>query len=655
MYRLSMILIIAVKSFFCVDVLATKLKPLDNILYKKVFECIKNKKWQDAEHFAKKTDNKTLFKIVLSQEFLDENYKNNDFRKIVNFLKQNPQWHQNSLLRLRAESLIDNNFNKNEIYQWFSRYPPVTALGYKCYALAASEILIDTNQLAFILKDAWIYGAFNKDEQIAFYKKFRKFLGKNDTIKRIDNLIWKGASTLAKSLFYLVDPKYTEAFEAQIAFTNKNENAEKLFKKVLKEYYTPGLVYQYINSKKDDLPEINELIKLICSTKHYQFHENSLLRVQAYIARECIAKKRYEDAYKIASKNFATSAENIRDIEFLSGWIALRFLNKTDLAIKHFKKFNRVATTPISISRGLYWLARSYTKSGKKEKATHLYQKIAYQFGYTFYGQVATIELGETKLRLPTKITVNHNKNNTLIKSGENLKAANLVTQYSQESSLVKIYLESLIDLTKEEDVLVTALTAKTFQYYHKVWLSRRALQKHIFIENYSYPDPYRIKKLPTEKSLVYSIIRQESSFEKSVIASDSGMGLMQLMKPAACDTAKKLYIKCFLNKLTEDAHYNLTLGSHYLADMIRTYQGSYVLAITAYNAGPYRVKRWLSLHGDIKKFRNYHNVIDWIESIPFPATRNYVQRVLENLQIYRVILNKSNKLKLKQDLLVAQ
>ena len=110
--------------------------------------------------------------------------------------------------------------------------------------------------------------------------------------------------------------------------------------------------------------------------------------------------------------------------------------------------------------------------------------------------------------------------------------------------------------------------------------------------------------------------------------------------------------MKCQLNRLTQDAHYNLTLGSHYLADMIKTHQGSYVLAIAAYNAGPHRVKKWLSLHGDMRKFRNYHQVIDWMESIPFPATRNYVQRVLENLQIYRAILNKNGKFKLKYDLL---
>ena len=651
-HRLSIILTILVNFCLCVEVLANKKDSSNDKSYKQVFECIKNKNWKEAEYLAKKINDKTLFKIVLSQEFLDKNYKNTDFKKIVNFLNQNPKWPQNTLLKVRAETLIDDNYNKKEIYQWFSKHPPITSCGYKYYALAASQILTDVNQLIFIIKDGWIYGDFNKDEQIAFYRKFKKFLSKDDIIKRIDNLIWKGSTTLAKSLFNLADSRYKKAFEVQIAFSNKNKDAKKLFRNVPKEYYTSGVVYQYINSRKSELPESNEIVNLINSIKHYQFHENDFVKVQTYIAREYIENKRYKDAYRLASNHFATSPDNVRDIEFLAGWLALRFLNKPDLAIEHFKKFNQVVKTPISVSRGLYWLGRAYAQSGKKEQARKLYEQTAHRFGYTFYGQVATIEIGATKLRLPPRITANHSKNDNLIKNSENLKAANLVSKYAAGSSLVKIYLENLVDSTEKEDVLAIALATKTSQPHHKVWISRRALQKHVFIDHYSYPDPYKIKKIPTEKSLVYSIVRQESSFEKAVIASDNGMGLMQLMKPTACDTAKKLAMKCQLNRLTQDAHYNLTLGSHYLADMIKTHQGSYVLAIAAYNAGPHRVKKWLSLHGDMRKFRNYHQVIDWMESIPFPATRNYVQRVLENLQIYRAILNKNGKFKLKYDLL---
>jgi soluble lytic murein transglycosylase len=436
-----------------------------------------------------------------------------------------------------------------------------------------------------------------------------------------------------------------------MAFTDMKKEAKQLFRNVPKEYYTPGLVYQYVSSRKNELPKSTEIASLINSIKHYGMHGDDFWKIQCYLAREYIENKRFNDAYIVASVHFAESSANISDAEFLSGWLALRFLNKPQLAIKHFKKFAQVVKTPISISRGMYWLGRAYAKNGQKEEARKLYERAAHQFGYTFYGQVATLEIGENKLRLPPKVTSTHKKDYN-IKNKDILRAANLVSKYGS-SSLAKVYLDDLVNSAEEEqEVLAIALATKTPNVHHKVWLSRTAMQKHVFLDHYSFPDPYKIDHLPTEKALTYSIIRQESSFEKSVIAPDKGMGLMQLMEPTACDTAKKLAIKCNLKNLTNDAYYNLTLGSHYLADMLQQHKNYYVLAIAAYNAGPHRVKKWLDLYGDLIEFKNYHQAIDLIESIPFSVTRNYVQRVLENLQIYRAILNKEGKFKLKQDLL---
>ena len=187
--KLSIIITIFTSFSLCIDVLADKKDSSDDKLYKQVFEYIQTKNWKEAEYLAKKINDKVLYKIVLSQEFLDTNYKNTDFKKIINFLKQNPKWPQNASLKIRAEGFIDDCTDKAEIYHWFSKNEPITGYGYKYYALAASQILTDTSKLTPIIKDGWVYGVFNKDEQIDFYKKFKKFLSKNDIIKRIDNLI----------------------------------------------------------------------------------------------------------------------------------------------------------------------------------------------------------------------------------------------------------------------------------------------------------------------------------------------------------------------------------------------------------------------------------------------------------------------------------
>lgn len=650
-HKLSIILIIIMNFFVCVDVLANEKTSASDKSYKQVFDYIRNSSWINAENLANKLGDKALFKIVLSQEFLDTSYKETNFHKITNFLKKNPTWPQNDLLKNRAEHLINGNVEKTEIYNWFRKNPPVTGCGYKYYALAAAQIVTDSDKLTPIIKNAWINGHFAKEEQDDFYNKFKKFLSKEDNVKKVDNLIWKGSIKLAKKSLNLVETGYKKAFEAQIAFSEMSKDAKKLFRNIPKEYHTPGLVYQYISSRKNELPKSSEIAGLINSVKRYKSHGDDFWKVQCYLAREYIENQQFDDAYSIASKHFATSPASVSDAEFLSGWLALRFLNKPELAIEHFKKFGQVVKNPMSISRGIYWLGRAYASNGQKEEAKKLYEHAAHQFGYTFYGQVATMELGLQKLRLPPKIVAN-DKHDSYTKNNDIIKAANLVSKYGG-GVLAKAYLEALVNSTKEEqEVLAIALAMKNLNIYHKVWMSRTAIQKHVFIDHYSYPDPYKIDHLPTEKALTYGIIRQESSFEQFVIAPDKGMGLMQLMEPTACDTAKKLAIKCHVKKLTHDAHYNLTLGSHYLAEMLQKYQSSYVLAIAAYNAGPHRVKKWLNLYGDIRQFKDYHEAIDWIENIPFPATRNYVQRVLENIQIYRAILNKDSKFKLGQDLL---
>ena len=127
----------------------------------------------------------------------------------------------------------------------------------------------------------------------------------------------------------------------------------------------------------------------------------------------------------------------------------------------------------------------------------------------------------------------------------------------------------------------------------------------------------------------------------------------MQLIKSTACDTAKLVGDKCRITKLTTDPGYNIKLGSNYINQMIDMYNGSYILAIASYNGGPHNVDKWLTIYGDPRKFKNHREVLNWLEHIPFYETRNYVQRVLENLQIYRLILKKDGQFRLLDDLLL--
>lgn len=619
-----------------------------------VFELMKQRKWAECERLS--SPNSALNKIVLSQKFLDSNYKATSFEQIVEFLRKNPKWPQTHVLKLRAESLINNNSDKKLIIQWFAKHSPITGNGYKYYALAAADIYNDAITLQSIIKNGWIFGNFSLPDQRDYYKRFRKYLSVEDNVKKIDNYLWQEQITAAKNSLYLVNDHYKKTFNAQIALIQKHKNALSLYRTIPKEYRTSGLVYEYLSLRKKELLASREIVTAIKSVKILEKYSQQFWKLQSYLAREFIEKKKYNDAYLVVSKHVALSPSDLSDAEFLSGWIALSFLKKTELATKHFQKFNHIVKTPISKSRGYYWLGRTYYAAGDKEKAKQLYSLAATKYPYTFYGQISAVELNHSKLYFPGNVQIEKYKNHECIRNNDIVKATILVSKYGLKS-LAEVYIKSAIEhtTTTEQILALTACIASNKNTYYNACMSKYAMHKHVFIKNHAFPTPYEVKHLPTETSLTYSIIRQESVFDQYAVSSADARGLMQLIKTTACNTAKGIGDSCRITHLTKDYKYNLKLGTNYLNNVIKDFNGSYILAIASYNGGPHNVKKWIELHGDPRYIKDIHKILDWLELIPFHETRNYVQRVLENLQVYRSILTKDDSLILKEDLLSAR
>ncbi len=624
----------------------------------KIFTLMKERKWDSSYNLAIKTGDSALQKIVLSQQYLDSRHSGNIFEEITDFLYKNPYWPQSYLLKLRAESSIDKTSDEQLIVKWFKQNPPLTGKGYKYYALAASSIIKNPEELKNIIKSGWHKGEFSIADQKIYHQKFKLYLTPEDHIRKIDNHLWDKRITAAENSFYLVDEHYQKSFKAQIAFIKKQTNAHKLYKKISKKYYTPGLIYQYLHFRKRNLPSSSEIISLIRLVHAEKDHADEFWQIQSYLAREFIEKKKYLDAYKVSIIYFTDNAANKSDAEYLSGWLALRFLNKSKLALDHFRNFNRIVKTPISKSRGIYWLARAHEANGNKERADRLYNLAASKYPYTFYGQVALMEIGKDKIILPDDIDLAQYKvsASAYVKDNDVMRAAQIVLKHGS-NALSQTYIKSGINQALNKlDILHVAHNIYQSKNIHLMaWMAKSALQKHVFIKNHAYPTPYIVSNLPIETPLMYSIIRQESVFDQHAISSAEARGLMQLIKATACETAKKVEQHCRISKLTTDPHYNITLGSNYLKYIIEEYNGSYILAIAAYNGGPHNVNKWLKIYGDPRKLKSARDVIDWLELIPFYETRNYVQRVLENLQIYRVIIDKNSKFSFVNDLLKGQ
>ncbi len=640
--KLSIIILLSLAANFKV------LAEIDNNI-EQVFLYMDQKNWSQAEQLAKKLNNKALIKIVLSQRFLDSDYSGNSFEQIIKFLHDNPNWPQSKILEEKAEKYLNSNTNRNTIFEYFSKHPPLTGKGYKYYALATSSLVNDQKILLPIIRDAWIYADFISEEASIYYRRWKKYLTTNDHLERIEEHLWKSDVRSAEQSLKYVDRHYQNSFKTQIAIINKLPNAEKLFRKVPEKYYTSGLLYRYLNSKKKQKPT-GEIITLFKKAKNNRKHFAKWCRLQLYYVREFIDYKDFVNSYKIASMPFATCPETIREQEWMAGWLSLRFLKKPDQALVHFNKFIKIVKTPISLARGYYWLGRSYEAKGNKQTAKQFYEQ-ATKYSFTFYGQVASIELNKTNLVLPPVPVVNNEERKAIENKGI-IKAIRLLVKYDKHK-LAVIYSKAAIKDTKNPaEILVIANIIKSTNHAnHMVDVAKIAAQNNIFIPNCAFPTPYNLAGLPIDPHLTYGIIRQESVFDHKAVSSANARGLMQLIDKTACDTAKSISVKCNISDLTRNPAYNIKLGTHYFNQLLGDHRGSYILSIASYNAGSHNVLKWIDRFGDPRNIKDMRKVIDWIELIPYRETRDYVQRVLENIQIYRTILNKNSTFKFRQDL----
>ena len=620
---------------------------VDNV--KQVFTYIDQKNWSQAEDLALEVNSKVLTKIVLSQKYLDNKYSDNSFEHVIRFLRNNPDWPQNKLLEERAEEYLNNNTNKKVIFDWFSKHPPITGKGYKFYAAAASSLIKEQKILLPIIKEAWVYANFTPEEENAYYNKWHKYLTANDHLERIEEHLWKNDVRSAEQSLKYVDQGYRNSFKAQIAIIGKSPNAEKLFKSVPEKYYSSGLLYHYLDFKKMQKPT-KEVITLFKKAKNNRKHFAKWCRIQSYYAREFIDYKDFANSYRMVTLPFATCPETIREQEWLAGWLSLSFLKKPDQALVHFNKFIKVVKTSISLARGFYWLGRTYEAKGDKQTARKFYEQAA-KYSFTFYGQVANIELNRTKLVLPPipVITSEEKKN---IENKEIIKAIRLLVKYNK-NHLAMIYSKEAIKNTKNpaEIQIIANIIKANNNTNHMVEVAKIAAQNNAFIPDCAFPTPYNLGGLPIPPHLTYGIIRQESVFDHRAVSYANAMGLMQLIKGTACDTAKSINMKCNVADLTRNPVYNIKLGSHHFKKLLDDHKGSYILSIASYNAGSHNVVKWIDRFGDPRDIKDTRKVIDWIELIPYRETRDYVQRVLENVQIYRVILNKNSNLYFKRDL----
>ncbi|QOF72754.1 transglycosylase SLT domain-containing protein [Aminobacter sp. SR38] len=359
------------------------------------------------------------------------------------------------------------------------------------------------------------------------------------------------------------------------------------------------------------------------------------------LSRELLDEGEVKTAYRIAAAHSAENATNAADAEFHAGWYALRGLNDAKLASGHFERIAKIAGSPISLSRAYYWLGRS-AEAGGPGNAKDYFARAA-TYGTSFYGQLAAERIGRKTLNVVYPAPTSADR-----QAFAQREAVSAITRL--EGAGYAAYAEMLYrDLASQlnspgELALLAVMAEKQDNHYLALRVGKIAAQRGLDVGALSHPIgviPGSANISGSGKALAYAIARQESEFKVSAVSSAGARGLLQLMPGTARDLAKKAGMAFSQERLTSDAGYNATLGASFLGEQLGRFNGSYVLTFAGYNAGPRRADQWISRYGD-PRGKDVDTVVDWIERIPYAETRSYVQRVMENYQVYKMRLSGS-------------
>jgi soluble lytic murein transglycosylase len=357
------------------------------------------------------------------------------------------------------------------------------------------------------------------------------------------------------------------------------------------------------------------------------------------LARDLMYSKQYTKAYSISSNHYLEEGDTYAVLEWLSGYLALEKLNNAELALNHFKNFLVSVDAPISLGRGFYWLGRTYEKQGKMDVAQQIYQ-IGADRWETYYGLLAAEKVGRTVDIAVLNTSHSNPWRKASFSNGSVFKAALLLFSANQEV-LAERFLTHLTETLSDENILRLVNFLEENKKPHELVMvaKRAASQSKVFPRPYFALHPVADipQRIPPEMTL--AIARRESEFYPKVASPVGALGMMQVMPKTAKEVAKRLGLKFSSERMLSDWKYNAKIGVAYLEELSERYEGNPILMAVAYNAGPSRADRWIELLGDPRSPKV--DLVQWVESIPFEETRNYVMRVSESLPNYKVRLNK--------------
>lgn len=625
--------------------------PLDLTAVKQAIALVRKGRGDEATNIEKTIADPVARKLV-EWIILRSDDTTVDFSRYAAFIAANPSWPSIITLRYHAEAALwEQQTDPQTVIGYLASKPPLSAKGY--FALARAWLIKGDSGRAFAaIQTAWRHSGFSQELEGQARAKFAGLITAADDKARMDARLYVGDDEAAMRAAQHLDAANMAIAKARTAVNRKAGDAKDLLASVPPQaQHDPG----YILSLIQYLRRTNEIKDAAQWMLAAPRDAGALINTdQWWIERRLLARKLLDlgearTAYEVADGAAPPSTENYRaEQQFTAGWIALEFLHQPGLALPHFARVAEGVVNPITLARSYYWQGRAAQMLGREHEARSYYETAA-RYPTAYYGQLARSKLGLDDLT-PREFAPPPPSHRPLelARAFEILYAvdqpdmvAGMAADLGDKSNDVA-GLTSLAEITAHHnDARATLLIGKT------------ALGRGLPFARYAFPDfgvpNYRQIGPQVERSVVFSIVRQESAFNPRVISSARALGLMQVTPAAGRNTARKFRVPFDERRLLGDTAYNAQLGTAELGDDINSFHGSYILAFVAYNAGPGRAKQWIEQYGDPRNSRV--DPIDWIERIPISETRNYVERVLENMQVYRARLDNSSKLLIEADL----
>jgi len=610
--------------------------------FEKALAAADTRKWKKALSLVSTLSQPLPGKIILWR-FLQSDDSKTSTGQIIDFVNANPDWPRLDRLLQRAEEEIPDDMPPRQVVALFAGQEPLTGKGKirlgEAYAALGQEDYAD-----YWIRDAWVHDDLTAKLESDILKKHSQRLTQETYAARVNRLLWDHKTTAARHLIRRLARDDRAVANARLSLMARGNIKRALASVPLSRRTDPGLVYEQVRlhrwAERDE--QARTALRQAPADPALLVRPDKWWNERHILIRRAIKEEKYRDAYELASAHSSTTGPAFADAEWLAGWLALRFLHDPDLAETHFARLYDGVGYPISKARALYWRARAAEAAGTIERAAGFYTA-ASQYYMTFYGQLALEKLnaGQGSLVIPASMSVAPGTQKAL-NQRELVQALRLLSLTDQEKTL-RVFLFHLADHLDGANYLASLsdLMRELGRPHLAVRVAKKASLRNIFLPHRAYPltnvDLSRTTPSGAEPALILGLSRQESEFNPRAISRAGARGLMQLMPGTARLIARKNGMAYSRAKLLDDPSYNVALGSAHLGDLAQKFDGSYILAIASYNAGANRVRQWIQDYGDPRLASV--DAIDWIEKIPFNETRNYVQRVLENTQIYRTYL----------------